>query len=131
MKVNIDIDAVIRIPVTEDTLYYNWMLYTKPIHNLTLTEIAVAASLLKHRNRLEGLVSDPSILDREVLGNTVRNEVIKECNITIKHYRMIMTNLRKHKFIIDGRIDKKFIPDVSKERNTFNAVLKFEIKKKK
>lgn len=123
-----EIDAVVRIPVTEDTLYYNWMLYTKPIHGLTITELTVAAAILKHRNKLKGLVSDQSILDREVLGNTIRDEIIKECGITVKHYRMIMTNLRKHKFIIDGRINARYIPDIDPKRKDFRVLLKFDIK---
>lgn len=129
--VNVEVDTVIRIPVTEDTLYYFWMLYTKPLHGLTITELAVAASLLKHRNKLKDLINDPSILDREVLGTTIRDEVIKECNITIKHYRMIMTNLRKHQFIVDGKINKKYIPSRKKTRNDYRVLLKFEIMKSK
>lgn len=126
----IDIDSVIRIPVTKDTLYYTWLWYTKPIHGLTATEITIASCLLKHRDKLKAIIHDQSILDRELLGNTIRDEIIKETGVTLKHYRMIMTNLRKHKFIVDGCINAKYIPDVKENKNDFRVLLKFDIDRK-
>lgn len=126
----IDIDSVIRIPVTKDSLYFKWLYFIKPIHGLTLTEINIASCLLKHREKLKAIIHDQSILDRELLGNTVRDEILKETGVTLKHYRMIMTSLRKHQFIVDGRINPQYIPDVKENKNDFRVLLKFDISKK-
>lgn len=125
----VDIDSVIRIPVTEDSLYFSWLYFIKPIHGLTMTEISVAASLLKHRSKLKAIINDQSILDRELLGKTIRDEIIKETGVTLKHYRMILTNLRKRKFLVDDCINVRYIPDVKENKNDFRVLLKFEIRK--
>lgn len=119
---------VIRIPTSISTSFFRfWFEFLRPFHNLTDREMQVASSLLKRRYELSKVIQDEDILDKVVMSEDTKKAVREECNISLPHFQVIMGKLRKNKVILDGRINPKFIPNLSEEQGSFRLLLNFEL----
>ena len=94
---------------------------------MTDREIDVITSFVKHRYELSKVIKDDNILDRVTMSEDTKRKVREECNITLPHFQVIMSKLRKSKVIIDGRINPRFIPNVNEENGSFKLLLLFEL----
>lgn len=122
------INNVIRIPTSISTSFFRfWFEFLRPFHNLTDREMQVASSLLKRRYELSKVIQDEDILDKVVMSEDTKKAVREECNISLPHFQVIMGKLRKNKVILDGRINPKFIPNLSEEQGSFRLLLNFEL----
>lgn len=119
---------VIRIPTSlEGKFFRYWLEFLRPIHKLTNREIEVAELFLKHRYQLSKVVSDEELLDKIVMGEDVKKQIRETLGITLEHFQVIMSKLRKRKVIEDNKLNRKFLPNLIKSENTFNLLLYFEI----
>ena len=119
---------VIRIPTSISTSFFRfWFEFLRPFHNLTDREMQVASSLLKRRYELSKVIQDEVILDKVVMSEDTKKVVREECNISLPHFQVIMGKLRKNKVIIDGRINPRFIPNLTEEQGSFRLLLNFEL----
>ena len=120
------VDSVIKIPTTLDDFFRYWFEFLKPFHQLTGREIDVATALVKQRYKLSKVITDNNILDKVVLSEDTRKLVREECKLSLPHFQVIMGKLKKHKVIIDSRINPKFIPNVIEENGNFQLLLLFD-----
>lgn len=121
-------DNIIRIPTSlNGRLFRYWFEFLYPFHKLTDREIDVITSFVKHRYELSKVIKDDNILDRVTMSEDTKRKVREECNITLPHFQVIMSKLRKSKVIIDGRINPRFIPNVNEENGSFKLLLLFEL----
>lgn len=119
---------VIRIPTSISTSFFRfWLEFLRPFHNLTDRETQVASSLLKRRYELSKVIQDEVILDKVVMSEDTKKVVREECNISLPHFQVIMGKLRKNKVILDGRINPRFIPNLTEEQGSFRLLLNFEL----
>ena len=119
---------VIRIPTSIDKDFFRfWFEFLRPFHNLTDREMQVASSLLKRRYELSKVIQDEGILDKVVMSEDTKKVVREECNISLPHFQVIMGKLRKNKVILDGKINPRFIPNLTEERGSFRLLLNFEL----
>ena len=119
---------VIRIPTSISTSFFRfWFEFLRPFHNLTDREMQVASSLLKRRYELSKVIQDEVILDKVVMSEDTKKVVREECNISLPHFQVIMGKLRKNKVILDGRINPRFIPNLTEEHGSFRLLLNFEL----
>nr|DAP62065.1 MAG TPA: hypothetical protein [Crassvirales sp.] len=122
------INNVIRIPTSISTSFFRfWFEFLRPFHNLTDREMQVASSLLKRRYELSKVIQDEVILDKVVMSEDTKKVVREECNISLPHFQVIMGKLRKNKVILDGRINPRFIPNLTEEQGSFRLLLNFEL----
>ena len=102
---------VIRIPTSLKKDFFRiWIEFLTPLHSLTNKEKDVAAILLKERYKLSKAVNDPALLDRILLGDETKNTIKEELKITEAFLRVIFRKLKSTKFIVDNKINIKFIP---------------------
>ena len=120
------IHSVVKIPTHLDDFFRYWFEFLKPFHQLTGREIDVATSLIKHRYKLSKVIADNNILDKVVMGEDTRKIVREECKLSLPHFQVIMGKLKKNKIIINGRINPKFIPNITEENGNFQLLLLFE-----
>ena len=119
---------VIRIPTSISTGFFRfWFEFLRPFHNLTDREMQVASSLLKRRYELSKVIQDEVILDKVVMSEDTKKVVREECNISLPHFQVIMGKLRKNKVILDGKINPRFIPNLTEEQGSFRLLLNFEL----
>lgn len=120
---------VIRIDTSLDGSFFRfWLEFLKPFHHLTSREMDVATAFLKKRFDLSKDISNPEVLDKWVMGEEIKKKVREECDITLAHFQVIMGNLRNNKFILDGKINPRFIPKIKQDKGAFQLLLLFELK---
>lgn len=121
-------DGVIRIPCDSvNSFFRHWFRFLKPLHKLTDREIDVISSFAAQRYELGKVITDSEILDKVTMSNDTKKKVREECNISLQNFQVIMSNLRKHKVIIDNKINPRYIPSLDNEAKTFQLMLHFEI----
>ena len=121
-------DKAIRIPCKLSSNFFKqWLIFLTPLTHLTPKVIDVAAVLLRHRHELSRVISDDEILNKYLMGIELREKLLKELNITLPNHYMTLDKLRKAGFIIDGKINPKFIPPVKDNAGSFSLLLYFEL----
>lgn len=109
---------LIKVPVTSKKDFFKWWcVFLRPFVNLTNREIDVVSSFLKQRWELSKVVSDPAILDAMVMSDDTKKKVMEECNITLQHFYVVMSNLRKHKVLKGTIINPRLIPNIRETDN--------------
>lgn len=115
-----------NVPVTFDSFFRLWLIFLRPFVYLTDREIQVMSSFLKHRYRLSKVITDPVILDSQLLSKDVREQVAEDCNISQQHLYVIIGNLRKHNIITDKGINQKLVPNIREnDDGTFRVLIRF------
>ena len=103
-----------------------WCTFLKPFVPLTPKEIDVVAAYLKQRFELAKVISDPVVLDSQLMSSTTKDKVIEECEMTLQHYYVVMSSLRKSNVITEAGINPKLIPSIKKDDNgTFQLLINF------
>lgn len=121
------VDNVVRIPCKLDYSFFRmWFLFLQPFHRLTEREMEVATSFVKHRYDLSKVVSDSEILDKLLMSEDTKKKIREECGITVAHFQVIMSKLRKSNIIVDGKLNPRYIPRISEENDSFKLMLLFE-----
>jgi hypothetical protein len=109
-------NSVIVVPSGKDFFKW-WCVFLRPFVSLTNREIDIVANLLEQRYKLSKVISDPAVLDSQLMSQNTINKVLEDCNITIQHLYVVMSNLRKKKVITDTGIDPRLIPTFRKDDN--------------
>lgn len=122
------VDSVIKIPTDLDNFFKYWLEFLKPFHKLTSREMDVAIALLKKRHELSKVITDENILNKVLLSDDTRRAIREELDLTIAYFQVIMGKLKKHKVLIDGRLNHKFIPNITEDNGNFQLLLLFDIK---
>lgn len=85
----------------------------------------VIASLVKHRYELGKVITDNDILDRVAMSEDTKRKVREECEMTLPHFQIVMSKLRKSKVIVDNKINPRYIPNI-KSDGSFKMMLLFD-----
>lgn len=107
-----------------------WCIFLRPLVNLTNKEIDVVACFLKQRYELSKSISDPAILDTMVMSNDTKRKVIEECGMTQEHFYVVMSNLKKRKVIVGGKMNPRLVPNLKYDDETgyFQLLILFKTK---
>lgn len=121
------IDSIIRIPCKVDSSFFKyWFMFLKPFHHLTEREMDVITSFVKQRYELSKVITDSDILDKVTMSEDTKRKVREECGITLPHFQIVMSKLRKSKVIIDNKINPRYIPNIKEENGSFKMMLLFD-----
>lgn len=111
---------IITIPINKDYDFFHWWcVFLRPVVNLTNREIDVIASFLKQRWELSKSISDQAILDEMVMSDATKRKVMEECDISLQHFYVVMSNLRKSKIIEKGKINPRLIPNIRQDSDDY------------
>ena len=119
---------VIRIPSNLDSIFRYWLSFLSPFHHLTEREEDVAAAFLKERYKLSKLVLDDELLDRMLMSEETQSKLREECSLNNQHFQVIKSKLKQKKFLVDGKINPRLIPNLKEDSNTFQLLLLFDLK---
>jgi hypothetical protein len=120
------VNNAVRVPCNDlNTFFKYWLLFLEPFHKMSTREIEVAACFLKHRYLYSLDVLNPTIVEKLSMNEETKRIIAEECNLTSAYFQVMMSKLRKSKFVIDGKINPRFIPNVSSEN--FSLLIHFEI----
>lgn len=121
------VDNVTRVPTKVETNFFRlWVEFLRPYHDLTERESEIFAILLKCRHQLSKEIHNQELLDQVLFSDENKKVLYKELNITSANFYMIMTRLKKKKLIINGRLNKKFIPVLKEGAKEFKMLVLFD-----
>lgn len=123
--------SVIRIPTSLESFFTSWLLFLKPFHGMTDRQISLAAQLLKARFELSKSISNEELLDENVMSDTTKKKVREACGVTPAFFQVLMGDLKRHRFIEDGKINPKYIPNITSSQTNFTLMLYFDFKNDK
>ena len=124
---NLKVSKGIEIPCNERTFYRKWLSFLTPLHKFTPQVTTIAAELLRHREELSKVIKDENILSKVLLSQDIREQILKDCKVTLSTFRVTVNKLKKAGFLVDGKINSRFIPNV-KPNEDFNLLLMFKFK---
>ena len=105
-------NALTVSPTPDKNFFKWWCTFLRPFVSLTPREIDVLSAYLKQRFELKKVISDPSVLDSQLMSNKVKEKVIEECGITLQNYYVVMGNLKKNNVITASGINPMLIPNI-------------------
>jgi len=119
---------IVTVPTTLDDAFFKWWcIFLRPFVKLTDREIDIISCFLKHRYELSKKTSDSAMLDTMVMSDEIKNQVMEECGITLQHFYVIMSNLRKNNVIRGNVINPRLIPNIRTDDNgTFQLLVLFK-----
>ena len=104
-----------------------WCVYMLPMVKMTPKEIDVVSSFLKQRWELSKIISDPAIIDSQLMSNDTIDKVVKECKITKQHFYVLRSNLKKNNIITDTGINPRLLPNIPTDSDgTFQFLILFK-----
>lgn len=122
------VNNVVRIPASLDKDFFRyWFMFLQPFHNLTSREIDVATAFVKERYDLSKVIKNSEILDKVTMSEDTRKKIREELEMSLPHFQVMMSKLKKSKIIVNGKLNPKFIPNISEEDNMFQLLLFFEL----
>jgi hypothetical protein len=120
-------DALVRIPVNINNFFKTWLLFLRPYHELTDRQIDVASGFLKYRWELSKVIKNEKLLDENVMGENIKKKIREDCGITYNNFQVVMSELKKHKMIINNTINPKYIPSLKEDTEGFSFMIYFQI----
>lgn len=104
-----------------------WCIYMLPMVKMTPKEIDVVSNLLYQRWELSKVITDPAVLDSQLMSNDTLAKVIKACKITRQHFYVLMSNLRKNKIVSKTGINPRLLPNIPSDSDgTFQFLVLFK-----
>lgn len=123
------IKSVIRIPTSLDGQFFRyWFEFLEPLHKLTGREIDVIASFVKQRYELSKVIKDSEILDKVTMSEDTKKKVREDCEMSLAHFQLIMSKLRKNRVIVNNKINPRFIPQITEGMESFPLLINFDFK---
>ena len=124
-----EINNIIRIPCKSELDFFRfWLIFLKPFHSLSPKVLEVDSYILYTRYIMTKSVLDKDLLDDLVLGKSSRRQIAEYCGIPSNQLDVHITNLRKAGFIVDNKVNPKYIPNYNNE-DSFKFLIMFDITK--
>ena len=119
---------IIKVPTSIETDFFKWWCKTLTMFvKLTEREIDVVSGFLKQRWELSKEISNPAILDSQLMTNETKEKVIADCGMTLQHFYVVMSSLRKNGVFINGKLNPRLIPNIRKDDNgVFQLLILFK-----
>ena len=120
---------VVQVNATLDLDFFKkWFIFLKPFHNLTDREIDIIACFAKERYELSKAISDEALLDKIVMNEDTKKKVREECGVTLPHFQVIMSKLKKGKVIMGNKLNPHYIPNFKPGDTSFSVLFYYDIK---
>ena len=119
---------MIMVPISMQKEFFKWWcIFLRPFVKLTDKETEVVASFLKQRWELSKEISNPAILDSQLMANETKEKVIADCGMTLQHFYVVMSSLRKNGVIVNNRLNPRLIPNIREDDNgVFQLLILFK-----
>lgn len=121
------VNNVIRIPVSQKKFFRFWFEFLKPFHKLTDREMDVITAFTYERYNLGKVISDEDILDKVVMSEDTKKRIREEYKVTPAYFQVIMGKLRRNGLIVNNKINPRFIPNITEDNGAFKLMLLFDI----
>jgi len=118
--------APLKVGNIEKVFFY-WLEFTKPFHNLIDCEIELFAKMLYYRYILSEDIKKEELLDEYLFSLNTKTKIREELKLTQDRFQNLLSALRKKGVITNNKIKKVFIPNLEANAKSFNILLKFVV----
>lgn len=120
MTPQIDVNRA-KINCTKENVCEYWLKLTRELHDLSDSEMMLAAKFLEKRIELQEKINDDELINDFLQSTKVRAGIKEAANISsMAVFQNMMTALRKKGFFIEGdKINKVFIPNIKRDSKYF------------
>lgn len=101
---------LIYLKCTSDSFYRMWIELLTPFHKLTSREKDVAARIIMQYFKLKESVPDPEVLKEVLWSRKSRKDMMESLGMSQAHFQMVLAKLKSAGVLINGDLNKKFIP---------------------
>lgn len=122
------VNNVIRIPCKgKKGFFRTWLQFLAPFHNMANREMDVAAAFLERRYELCKDIHNEELLEEVLTNKEGKRKVRESLGMSIHHFQLIMQKLRQAKFLVDGKVNTKFVPkNMDEDESGFKLMLYFD-----
>ena len=122
--------TVVGITTPFDLSFFkHWVAFLSPLHKLNRRDADVTASLLYKRHQLSKVILNDEVLDAVLLSSEQKKLTRLEFGLSPENFQVVMAKLRKKNVIVNGRINKRFVPMISDETEDYKLLIHFRIPK--
>lgn len=121
-------DSIVRIPCSLSNFFSYWVEFMRPFHKLTDREGEVFSLFLEERYNLSKVIHDEDILDNVLMSEETKKKIRERGEVGVQHIYAIMKSFEKNKVIVNGRINRRFVPRVPSEKGNYKLMFLFEFK---
>ena len=111
------------------TFFRHWVDFLAPLHKLNRRDADITASLLYRRFQLSQVIFNDDVLDAVLLSAEQKKLTREEFGLSQQNFQVIMAKLRKKKVIVDGKINKRFVPMITQGMDEYKLLIHFRIPK--
>ena len=122
-----DNKKIANINIKLKDLFFKWVDITTPFHRLTKQKKDVLSLLLYNYYKYYKITEDQKIIWKMVFDIDTRESIKEDLDINDPVFQNILSFFRKKKIIIDKRINKIYIPNLSKDAKNFKVLFNFNI----
>ena len=110
------------------SFFYKWLSFLGPFHDLTKIDKFILANFLYKRFELSKVIKDENILDNILRSVEVRKEIRDSAGYNTSHFNLVYSKLKKNGVIVDGKINRKYIPNIEHDSGEYRLVIIFDLK---
>lgn len=111
------------------TFFRHWVDFLAPLHKLNRRDADITASLLYRRFQLSQVIFNDDVLDAVLLSTEQKKLTREEFGLSQQNFQVIMAKLRNKKVIVDGKINKRFVPMITQDMDEYKLLIHFRIPK--
>jgi len=108
-------NSFIRLKCNSDSFYRMWVEFLTPFHKLTPREKDVMARIIAQYYHFQESVDDPVVLKDVLWSRTSRKDMMESLGMSQAHFQMALGKLRANGVLIDGDINKKYLPHMGED----------------
>ena len=114
---------LIPLKCTADSFFRLWVEFLAPFHKLTSRERDVAARIIAQYVKLSKSISDTAVLEEVLWSQTSRKDMRDSLGMSKEYFGMIIGKLREVGIIVDGGINKRYLPKMTDEPRYLLSIL--------
>lgn len=105
------------------SFFKDWILFLTPYHRLSVRQRKVAARLLEQYFKLKESVQDIDVLYEVLWSKKSRQDIRTSLGMGQENFQMSLSKLKKSGFLVNGRIEPRYIPHITDQPRFFLQVV--------
>lgn len=112
-----------------NNFFKQWLEFIRPVHKLSSKEIDILSSFLRIRYELSKSIHDENLLDSILMSVETKRQVREEHGLTPSYFQVTMTKFKKRGVLVNGRINKLYVPNVEIDSEGYKLIILFDFSK--
>lgn len=122
---------IVGLSIQRGLFFRFWVELLKPMTKLSDKESDIFAALLQQRYELSKVITDENVLDSVLMNKDTKQKIMEKFNMSSTYFKVIVGILKKRNLIVDGKINRKYVPDLTSDFTSFRLIFAIDINEDK